>query len=54
MRATSSPTTGATTSSAVFGYSTLQALNPSFNPKLGNQVTKYNLLRILLGFGNTG
>ena len=35
------------------GYSTLQALNPSFNPKLGNQVTKYNLLRMLLGFGNT-
>ncbi len=35
------------------GYSTLQALNPSFNPKLGNQVTKYNLLRLLLGFGNS-
>ena len=34
------------------GYSTLQALNPSFDPKLHNQVTKYNLLRILAGFGN--
>ena len=35
------------------GYATLQALNPSFNPKLGNPVTKYNLLRLLLGFGNS-
>jgi LPS-assembly protein len=35
-----------------FGYSTLDALNPSFSPGAGNQVTKYNLLRVLGGFGN--
>ncbi|HEV2274714.1 MAG TPA: LPS assembly protein LptD [Acidobacteriaceae bacterium] len=34
------------------GYSTLQALNASFDPKLGDQVTKYSLLRLLGGFGN--
>jgi LPS-assembly protein len=34
------------------GYSNLQALNPTFSASLGSQVTKYNLLRLLLGFGN--
>jgi LPS-assembly protein len=33
------------------GYSTLQALNGSFTANLGSQVTKYNLLRLLLGYG---
>jgi LPS-assembly protein len=33
------------------GYSTLQALNPSFTSRLAGQVTKYNLLRMLLGYG---
>ncbi len=40
---------------AFFGsvaYSTLQALNPTFSSTLGSQVTKYNLLRLLFGFGN--
>jgi LPS-assembly protein len=39
---------------AVFGsvgYSSLQALNPSFTSILAGQVTKYNLLRLLLGYG---
>ena len=39
---------------AVFGsvgYSSLQALNPSFTSNLAGQVTKYNLLRLLLGYG---
>lgn len=34
------------------GYSTLQALNPKFTANLASQVTKYNLLRLLGGFGN--
>jgi LPS-assembly protein len=33
------------------GYSTLQALNATFSSNLGSQVTKYNLLRLLLGYG---
>jgi LPS-assembly protein len=33
------------------GYSTLQTLNGSFTANLGSQVTKYNLLRLLLGYG---
>jgi LPS-assembly protein len=33
------------------GYSTLQALNSSFTSNLASQVTKYNLLRMLLGYG---
>jgi LPS-assembly protein len=33
------------------GYSTLQALNGSFTSSLGSQVTKYNLLRLLMGYG---
>jgi LPS-assembly protein len=33
------------------GYSSLQALNPSFTSNLASQVTKYNLLRLLLGYG---
>jgi LPS-assembly protein len=33
------------------GYSTLQALNAAFTSNLGSQVTKYNLLRLLLGYG---
>jgi LPS-assembly protein len=33
------------------GYSSLQALNPSFTSNLAGQVTKYNLLRLLLGYG---
>jgi LPS-assembly protein len=33
------------------GYSTLQTLNSSFTSNLANQVTKYNLLRLLLGYG---
>jgi LPS-assembly protein len=33
------------------GYSTLQALNATFMANLASQVTKYNLLRMLLGFG---
>jgi LPS-assembly protein len=33
------------------GYSTLQALNATFTANLASQVTKYNLLRLLLGFG---
>jgi LPS-assembly protein len=33
-------------------YSTLQALNGSFYANLSSQVTKYNLLRLLLGFGS--
>ena len=32
-------------------YSTLQALNPTFTAALGSQVTKYNLLRLLFGYG---
>lgn len=35
-----------------FGYSTLQALNPSFTSQLASQVTKYNILRLLGGFGD--
>ena len=33
------------------GYSTLQALNGTFTANLASQVTKYNLLRLLLGYG---
>jgi len=33
-------------------YSTLQALNPTFTAALGSQVTKYNLLRLLFGYGD--
>jgi LPS-assembly protein len=33
------------------GYSTLQTLNGSFTTNLASQVTKYNLLRLLLGYG---
>jgi LPS-assembly protein len=34
------------------GYSTLQALDASFTASLASQVTKYNLLRLLLGYGD--
>ncbi len=34
------------------GYSTLQALNATFSSSLATQVTKYNLLRLLLGYGD--
>ena len=34
------------------GYSSLQALNASFTSALASQVTKYNLLRLLLGHGD--
>jgi LPS-assembly protein len=34
------------------GYSTLQALNSSFT-RLSSDVTRYSLLRLLLGFGNS-
>jgi LPS-assembly protein len=37
---------------ASVGYSTLQALNGSFTSDLAGQVTKYNLLRLLLGYGD--
>jgi LPS-assembly protein len=33
------------------GYSTLQALNGSFTSNPASQVTKYNLLRLLMGYG---
>jgi LPS-assembly protein len=33
-------------------YSTLQALNPAFSATLSSQVTKYNLLRLLFGYGD--
>ena len=33
-------------------YSSLQALNPTFSAALGSQVTKYNLLRLLFGYGD--
>jgi LPS-assembly protein len=33
------------------GYSSLQALNASFTANLASQITKYNLLRLLLGYG---
>ena len=33
------------------GYSTLQTLNGNFTANLASQVTKYNLLRLLLGYG---
>jgi LPS-assembly protein len=33
------------------GYSTLQALNASFMSDLASQVTKYKLLRLLMGYG---
>jgi LPS-assembly protein len=33
------------------GYSTLQTLNGTFTANLASQVTKYNLLRLLLGYG---
>jgi LPS-assembly protein len=36
---------------ASVGYSTLQALNATFMANLASQVTKYNLLRLLLGYG---
>lgn len=35
------------------GYSVLDALNPEFAPGAGYSVTKYNLLRLLVGYGNT-
>jgi LPS-assembly protein len=34
------------------GYSSLQALNASFTSNQASQVTKYNLLRLLLGYGD--
>jgi LPS-assembly protein len=34
------------------GYSTLQALNASFTSNLASQVTKYNQIRVLLGYGS--
>jgi LPS-assembly protein len=34
------------------GYSKLQALNASFTSDLDSQVTKYSLLRLLLGYGD--
>lgn len=34
------------------GYATLDALNPSFTPGRTSEVTKYNLLRLLGGFGS--
>jgi LPS-assembly protein len=34
------------------GHSTLQALNASFTSSLASQITKYNLLRLLLGYGS--
>jgi LPS-assembly protein len=37
---------------ASVGYSTLQALDASFTATLASQVTKYNLLRLLLGYGD--
>jgi LPS-assembly protein len=33
-------------------YSTLQALNPTFSKALAGQVTKYDLLRLLFGYGD--
>ncbi len=33
------------------GYSSLKALNASFTSSLASQITKYNLLRLLLGYG---
>jgi LPS-assembly protein len=33
-------------------HSTLDALNPTFTTELGTQVTKYNLLRLLFGYGD--
>jgi LPS-assembly protein len=37
---------------ASMGYSTLQALDAAFTASLASQVTKYNLLRMLLGYGD--
>ncbi len=37
---------------ASVGYSTLETLNGSFTSDLASQVTKYNLLRLLLGYGD--
>jgi len=34
------------------GYATLQALNATFTADLASQVTNYNLLRLLLGYGD--
>jgi LPS-assembly protein len=34
------------------GYSTLQALNASFTSNLASQVTRYNQIRLLLGYGS--
>jgi LPS-assembly protein len=34
------------------GYATLQALDASFMADLASQVTKYNLLRLLMGYGD--
>jgi LPS-assembly protein len=34
------------------GYSTLQTLNASFTSNLASQVTKYNQIRLLLGYGS--
>jgi LPS-assembly protein len=34
------------------GYSKLQALNASFTSNLASQVTKYSLLRLLIGYGD--
>jgi LPS-assembly protein len=33
-------------------YSKLQTLNPTFTTALGSQVTKYNLVRLLFGYGD--
>ena len=37
---------------ASVAYSTLQALNPTFSTDLASQVTKYNILRLLAGYGD--
>jgi LPS-assembly protein len=37
---------------ASLGYSTLQALDATFTATLASQVTKYDLLRLLLGYGD--
>ena len=50
--ATSSPTIAVTAVFGSVGYSTLKTLNASFTPELVSQVTRYNLLRLLLGYGD--
>jgi LPS-assembly protein len=37
---------------ASVAHSSLNALNPTFTTSLGSQVTKYNLLRLLFGYGD--